>query len=68
MLLFTASDFISITSHIHNLGVFILWLSLFIISEAISPLFSRSLLGTYSTFKVRSGSREEIPLIQGKEQ
>ena len=67
-MLFTALDFTSITSPIHNLVLFILWLSLFIISGAISPLFFRSLLGTYSTFKVSRGSHEEIPLIQGKEQ
>ena len=44
---FTASDFISITSHIHNCVLFSLWLSLFILSGAIFPLFSSSTLGTY---------------------
>ena len=47
ILFFTASDFISITSHIHNWALFLLWLSLFILSAVISPLFSSSILGTY---------------------
>ena len=47
MLLFTASDFTSITSHIHNLVLFLLWLSLFILSGVISPLISGNILGTY---------------------
>ena len=46
-MLFTALDFTSITSHIHNWVVFSLWLRLFILSGVISPLFSSSLLGTY---------------------
>ena len=40
ILFFTASDFASITSHIHNWVLFLLWLSLFILSWAISPLIS----------------------------
>ena len=40
------SDFSSITSHIHNCVLFLLWLHLFILSEVISPLISGSLLGT----------------------
>ena len=44
---FTASDFTSITNHIHNWALFSLWLSLFILSEAIFPLLSSSILGTY---------------------
>ena len=44
ILLFTASDFASITSHIHNWVLFLLWLHLFILSEVISPLFSSSIL------------------------
>ena len=44
---FTASDFTSITNHIHNWVLFLLWLHLFILSGVISPLFSRSILGTY---------------------
>ena len=47
ILLFTASDFNSITSHIHNLVVFLLWLCLCILSGVISPLISSSILGTY---------------------
>ena len=39
--------FIFITSHIHNWTLFLLWLRLFILSEAISPLISSSILGTY---------------------
>ena len=44
---FTASDFTSITSHIHSWALFLLWLCLFILSGVISPLFSSSVLGTY---------------------
>ena len=44
---FTALDFTSITSHIHSCALFLLWLSLFILSGAVSPLFSSSILGTY---------------------
>ena len=47
VLLFTASDFTSITSHIHNWVLFLLWLCLFILSGVISLLFSSSILGTY---------------------
>ena len=47
ILLFTASDFTSITSHIHNWVLFLLWLHLFILSEVIFPLISSSILGTY---------------------
>ena len=47
MLLFTASDLASITSHIHNLVLFLFWLHPFILSGAISPLISSSILGTY---------------------
>ena len=47
ILLFTASDFTSITSHIHYWVLFLLWLHLFIPSGVISPIFSRSTLGTY---------------------
>ena len=46
-LFFTALDFTSITSHIHNWSLFSLWLCLFILSGVISPLFSSSILGTY---------------------
>ena len=47
ILLFTASDFTSITSHIHSWVLFLLWLHLFILFAIISPLISRSILGTY---------------------
>ena len=47
ILFFTASDFTSITSHICNWVLFLLWLSLFILSGVISPLFSSSILDTY---------------------
>ena len=47
ILLFIALDFTSITSHIHNWVLFLLWLSLFLLSGAIFPLFSSSILGTY---------------------
>ena len=47
ILLFTASDLASITSHIHNWVLFLLWLCLFILSGVIPPLISRSILGTY---------------------
>ena len=46
ILLFTASDFASITSHIHNWVLFLLWLCLFTLSEVISPLISSSILPT----------------------
>ena len=47
MLLFTALDFTSITSHIHNWVLFLLWVHLFILSGVISSLISSSILGTY---------------------
>ena len=47
ILLFTASDCTFTTRHIHNWVLFPLWLSLFIPSGIISPLFSSSILGTY---------------------
>ena len=46
-LLFTASDVASITSHIHNWILFLLWLHLFLLSGVISPLISSSMLGIY---------------------
>ena len=46
ILLFTALDFTSITSHIHNWVLFLCWLCLLILSGVISPLIS-SILGTY---------------------
>ena len=47
ILLSTALDFTSITSHIHNWVLFLLWLCLFILSSVISPMISSSILGTY---------------------
>ena len=47
ILLFTASDLVSITSHSHSWVLFLLWLHPFILSGVISPLISSSLLGTY---------------------
>jgi len=42
-----ALDFTSITSHIHNWVLFLLWLHLFILSGVISPLISSNILSTY---------------------
>ena len=47
VLLFTALDLGSITSHIHNWVLFLLWFHLFILSGVISPLICRSILGSY---------------------
>ena len=47
ILLFTASDLASITSHIHSWVLFLLWLHPFILFGVISPLISSSILGTY---------------------
>ena len=48
MILFSiALDFIVTTRHIHNCVSFLLWLSIFIPPEVISPLFSTSILDTY---------------------
>ena len=49
VLLFTASDCTSITHHIHNWVLFLLWLHLFILSGVTSPLISSIILGTYQT-------------------
>ena len=46
ILLFKASDFASITSHIHNWVLFLPCLHLFILSGVISPVMSSSILGT----------------------
>ena len=48
-MLFTALDLTSITSHIHNWVLFLLWLQPFILSGVISPLFSSTILGTYQS-------------------
>ena len=47
ILFFTALDFTFATIHIHNWSLFLLWLSIFIPSGAMSLLFSGSILGTY---------------------
>ena len=47
ILLFTASEFTSTTSHIHNWVLFLLWLHLFILCGVISPLIPSSILDTY---------------------
>ena len=47
ILLFIASDLASITSHIHNWVLFLLWLHPLIVFGVISPLISSSILGTY---------------------
>ena len=47
ILLFTASDLASITSHIHSWVLLLLWLHPFILSGVISPLISNSILVTY---------------------
>ena len=44
---FSIGLYTSITSHIHNWLLFLLWLHLFILSGIIFPLFSSSILGTY---------------------
>ena len=46
-ILCTASDLASITSHIYNWVLFLLWLCLFILSGVTSPVISSSILGTY---------------------
>ena len=47
ILFFIASDLASVTSHIHNWVLFLLWLHPFILSGVISPLISNNILGTY---------------------
>ena len=47
ILFFTALDFTFTTRHIHSWASFPLWARLFILSEAISPLFSSSILDTF---------------------
>ena len=51
MLLFIALDFTSITSHMHNWVLFLLWLCLFSLSGVIFPLISSCILGTYQLGK-----------------
>ena len=52
ILIFTASDFTSIISHIHSWALFPLWLRLSIPSGAICPLLSCSIMGHLLTFEV----------------
>ena len=52
ILLFTASDLASITSHIHRWVLFLLWLQPFILSGVISPLISSSIIGHLLTWGV----------------
>ena len=52
ILLFTALDLASITSHIYNRVLFFLWLHLFVLSGVISPLISSSIFGTYGPGEV----------------
>ena len=47
LLLFIASNLTSITSHIHNCVLFLLWLHPFILSGVISPLISSGILDIY---------------------
>ena len=47
ILLFTASDLASITSHVHNWVLFLPWLHLFILSVVITLLISSNILSTY---------------------
>ena len=47
ILLFTTSDLTSITNHIHNWVLFLLWLHLFILSGVVPLLIYGSILGTY---------------------
>ena len=47
VLFFTASGFTFTTRFIQNWTLFLVWLSLFTLSGAISPLFPSSLLDTY---------------------
>ena len=47
ILFFTALDFTSITSHIHNRMLSSLWLHLFILSGGISSLISSGISGLY---------------------
>ena len=52
ILFFTALNFTSITSHIHNSALFLLWLCLFIFSGVKFPPFSSSIIGHLPTWEV----------------
>ena len=47
ILFFTTLDFTSITSHIYNWALFLLWLCLFILFGVISSLIFSSILSMY---------------------
>ena len=81
ILLFTTSDLASITSHIHHLVAFLLWLHPFILSGVISPLYSSSILEkragcdgpgrsvaerSYTKSEVRGGGREDLSQVRGQ--
>ena len=51
ILLFTALDFTSITSHIYNWVLFLLWLHLFILSGVISSLVSSTICSSISIYR-----------------
>ena len=61
ILLFIALGFTSITGHIHNWVLFLLWLPLFILSGVISPLISTSILGTFWPGEFISQSPSFLP-------
>ena len=60
ILLFTASDLASITSHIHSWVFFLLWLHPFILSGVISPLISSSILGICLCTYQPEGTRSQL--------
>ena len=62
ILLFTALDFTSITSHIHNWVLFLLWVHRFILSGVIFPLITGSILGTYRPGKFIFQCRIFLPI------
>ena len=60
ILLFTASDLASITSHIHNWPLFLLLLHPFILSGVISPLISSSILDSDRMWSPREGNGKPL--------
>ena len=52
----------------HSSKASILWHSAFFTVQLSHPYMTTGKTIAYSTFKVRRGGREEIPLVQGKEQ
>ena len=59
----TASEFVSVTSHIHSWVLFLLWLHPFFLSGVISPLISSSILGTYWPGEFLSGRTFRCPTL-----